>query len=208
MDNNRNFDTSPGNQELFKHTFEKFIRKEQDKTDALKDPFHYLYRDLTAKNDLGLDFRSPLGERNFSIAEKHAKGCIEISPKVIEIKEGTLGMWVISALNCFNVPIAHYINTNLTKVPDYYDGHGKSLGLERASYRFLQESKIDDEKEVGRHFDMIYTSYRTTNSHVMVKDQKGIIRITEPLSENRYKRCVMKWFRGGLNPLLRLYKKK
>lgn len=206
FDNNIN--TSPGNLSLIRDSLHKLYQRKEEKNEALKDPFHHLFKDLTRKSDLGFSFKEPLGTEKFTKAEKYAESCIELSVRATEIKSSILPGWVNGSLNCFDIPILHYIQETLNeKVPQYSNANGKLLGIERSVYRFLQLRGNDDENNLGKYFEIIYQAVRNPQQHTKVRDKQGVIRINEPPSNNQLKIKILKWFRAGLNPMLRLYKK-
>jgi hypothetical protein len=198
-------DTTPGNSEFYKRSYERMLHRQRLKEEALKDPFHYLAADLTAKRkaDLGVDFKKSLKEKKFKTAEHYSKGCINISVKATEIPEGSLNGYVSDAINAFNVPISHY----LSEVKKTQVEKRQKHGLERSIYMHLKDSKIEDEKLLGSYFYDVYGLIRNERQHILISDEKGAIDVKEIGSDNKLKRDALKWLKGGINPLLRLYRR-
>ncbi len=126
------------------------IENERVIKEAEKDPFIYLFKNITSRDE-PFEFQPYLGD-SYPFAKEHANSCINIFHDFSELEANAkLHNWLSSAIKVVDFIAIHYIQEVLEEEPVKHKDHGK----ERSRYIQINQNGISAQK-AGRIMDNLY----------------------------------------------------
>ena len=132
------------------------------------DDFFIRFFEDIINDNIGFDFKSVLSEDAYTSAGEDAEACINIFPRISEMKANrSVLSWIVTALKYTDQLVLHYIQDILELDPVKHPDHG----TERSMYLQINEGEYSAQV-AGNLLNNLYEQ-RNRLEHRYVKDPKN-----------------------------------
>lgn len=190
--------------ESLKSYEQAFLSSKPPSLEEIKEQaMEFLYSDLIESN-VDYEFRSSLGNGQYTAANKEAISCLELSITARELFPKRIPDWVEHSQKCFDYLLVKYISDGLEEKVEKQKGKDYETDI----YVHLEEKKEDGLNRIGLLFRLIY-NYRSSFKHVHYTDEDGYKRIKKFRTKDYLKARneIIGFYKESLEKFLPLYKR-